>query len=328
MTPYPPSILAAFLQHVATEPQRPCLIWQDEVIGYGQLATAAAAWAYHYAKLGVVRGDRVGLYLNNTPSFLAAYLGSHMLGAAAVLINTQYRQIELRHILSDSAPHVAVSDSESAPELQAALNHLHSSGIEIVQTSANSTTFGIDLSPANLCNMQLPYAGDLAILAYTSGTTGRSKGAMLTHGNLVANSTAVIRAWHWTQHDRLLIALPLFHIHGLGVGVHGTLLSGASMELHPHFEPHTILSSIATGTISMFFGVPTTYSRLLQAARGQEVGGDAHAAPPTSCRLPPTMRRFVSGSVAMTDPSWMRGAETRSPRWVRQILAEQGGGAV
>ncbi|MEI7770496.1 MAG: acyl-CoA synthetase [Chloroflexales bacterium] len=282
--PVPASILAAMLDHAAADPQRPCLIWAGETISYGRLAAAAAAWSRRYAELGVIRGDRVGLYLGNTPTFLAAYLGAHMAGAAAVLINTQYRQVELQHILSDSAPRVVVADAESAPHIE------HTDlGLQLIIADSESfpphPTFTIHHSPFTI---QPPQATELAILAYTSGTTGRSKGAMLTHSNIASNSAAVAGAWRWTAADRLLLTLPLFHIHGLGVGVHGTLLTGASLDLRPRFDPDEVLDALVSGTVSMFFGVPTIYGRLLQAARGEKVEV-----------LPPAMRLFVSGSAAL-----------------------------
>ncbi|MBX0326136.1 acyl-CoA synthetase [Oscillochloris sp. ZM17-4] len=300
--PAPDSILAALLGHAAADPQRPCVIWRGAVIGYGQLAAAAAAWAARYAELGVMRGDRVGLYLGNTPAFLAAYLGAHMAGAAAVLINTQYRQTELGHILADSAPRAVVGDAESAPELRMALGQLRAQGVQIAQLTCDDSLFGLSDSPGtpfniqhSTFNIQPPQAADLAILAYTSGTTGRSKGAMLTHSNLVSNSAAVTSAWGWTERDRLLLTLPLFHIHGLGVGVHGTLLAGASMDLRPRFDPDEALAALADGTITMFFGVPTIYGRLLHVAPREE---SAERSGHFSRRLS-SLRLFVSGSAAL-----------------------------
>lgn len=306
----PDSILAAMLDHAAVAPDRPCLIWGGEPIGYGRMAAAAAAWAGRYAALGVRRGDRVGLYLGNAPAFLAAYLGAHMAGAAAVLINTQYRQAELGHILSDSAPRAAVSDGASAPELRVAIGQLRPQGLDIAQITCDDSLFGLPEPPTftiphSAFTIQPPQADDLAILAYTSGTTGRSKGAMLTHGNLAANSAAVTQAWRWTERDRLLLVLPLFHIHGLGVGVHGTLFAGASMDLRPRFDPGEVLAALKGGTITMFFGVPTIYGRLLGAASQQGLGAEGWglegaSEPPAPSPQPlAQMRLFVSGSAAL-----------------------------
>jgi malonyl-CoA/methylmalonyl-CoA synthetase len=295
--PPPTSILAALLGHADRDPQRPCLIWGDTTISYRQLADAASTWAHRYAELGLVWGDRVGLYLGNTPTFLAAYLGAHLAGAAAVLINTQYRQVELQHILSDSAPRAVVSDQIENLELrienaEVALTVIMADPESILPPGSAAPDFSILHSQFSI---QLPRSEDLAILAYTSGTTGRSKGAMLTHQNLVANSAAVISAWGWTESDRLLLTLPLFHIHGLGVGVHGTLLAGASLDLRPHFDPHEVLAALASGTVSMFFGVPTIYHRLVQEIQREKVEGRSS----NFSLQPSSLRLFVSGSAAL-----------------------------
>lgn len=300
------SILTAFLTHAQNDPERPCILWEGSSISYGRLAGAALDWADHYAGSRVCRGDRVGLYMGNSPDFLAAYLGAHAAGAAVVLMNNQYRQHELQHILRDSEPRVVVTDEPGAELLAGVLPELEKKP-EVVPVSSLSkgvttddrrpTTAGQGRSshPAPGTNFQIAElkTSDLAILAYTSGTTGRSKGAMLTHGNLVANSAAVTRAWRWTAQDRLLLLLPLFHIHGLGVGVHGTLLSGASLELHARFDPAIALERFASGTISMFFGVPTMYGRICEEAR--QSGGETRWRP-----VGERMRLFVSGSAALS----------------------------
>ncbi|NCC33594.1 MAG: long-chain fatty acid--CoA ligase, partial [Chloroflexia bacterium] len=239
------SLLAATLAHAATDPQRPCLLWETTTITYGDLSAAARHWALHYRQYGVIRGDRVGLYLAGGPAFLGAYLGAHLAGAAVVLINTQYRRVELAHILGDSEPRVVVCDAEGSIHLRELderpwslllvnPTYLTPPPVDVATASTVHQRADNDVSPSGTEEQlvpapeELPRAEDLAILAYTSGTTGRSKGAMLTHGCLVANSEAVCTAWNWQAHDRLLLVLPLFHIHGLGVGVHGTLLRGAS----------------------------------------------------------------------------------------------------
>jgi malonyl-CoA/methylmalonyl-CoA synthetase len=278
------SILAALLAHAEADPTRPCVTWDGATISYGALAAAAAAWAGAYRALGVAPGDRVALYLGSGPGFLGAYLGAHAAGAAAVLVNTQYRQVELRHILADSEPRVVVADAEGAARL-AELG----GGAYAVVTAAPEELGAPSRGPGGPPDAapRLPEPGERAILAYTSGTTGRSKGAMLTHGALAANSAAVCAAWGWTAGDRLLLVLPLFHIHGLGVGVHGTLTAGASLTLRPRFDPAETIAEFAAGRCSMFFGVPTIYTRLIQEAGGrrQAVAG---------------VRLFVSGSAPLS----------------------------
>ena len=137
-------------------------------------------------------------------------------------------------------------------------------------------------------SVTLPVAGAPAIIAYTSGTTGRAKGALLMHCNLVANIVAVITAWHWTARDRLLLTLPLFHAHGLMVGMHGTLFSGGSVVLRAKFDASDVLATFRDDpSISLFFGVPTMYTRLLAEVARQKV--PAHQ-----------LRLFVSGSAPLS----------------------------
>ncbi len=144
-------------------------------------------------------------------------------------------------------------------------------------------------------------ADDLAHLGYTSGTTGAPKGAALTHGNLLANSQALAEAWRWTAEDRLVLALPLFHAHGLCNGVHGTLLAGASAVLLPGFTVDGVLDAAAEHDATLFFGVPTMYHRLAASSRAGELG---------------RLRLCVSGSAALPPSSTGRSRSTPgSPCW-------------
>src|SRR5215211_1532188 len=133
----------------------------------------------------------------------------------------------------------------------------------------------------------MPEGEDLAVIAYTSGTTGRSKGAMLLHRNLVANAAAICSAWRWSADDHLLLALPLFHTHGLMVGAHGTFFTGASAELHRKFDAGRVYDALLEGRVTMFFGVPTMYVRLLREAEAR-------------VERPRPLRLYVSGSAPLS----------------------------
>jgi malonyl-CoA/methylmalonyl-CoA synthetase len=264
------SILAAFLAHAKHTPQQPCISYAGQEWSYGTLREHAAHWASRLAAADVASGDRVGLFLGSSPDFVAAYLGIHWCGGAAVLINTQYRQVELSHILSDSGTRLVIVDAQSEPHLQELLA-INSELSHIRWLSAPSVDHPAS-EPSKLPH-DTPDGNDLALLAYTSGTTGRSKGAMLLHRNLAANSAAVTQAWRWTAADRLLLTLPLFHIHGLGVGINGSLLVGGSIDLRPRFEAHEVLETLRSGACTMFFGVPTMYTRLIDEVRGERGPG-------------------------------------------------------
>ncbi|RRR74758.1 MAG: long-chain fatty acid--CoA ligase [Candidatus Viridilinea halotolerans] len=283
----PSSIIAALLHHAATDPDRPCLQWGSETFSYQTVAGLAAGWAEHFLRQGIHRGDRIGLFLPSSPNFLVAYLGVQMAGAVAVLINTQYRQFELNHILADSEPRMVLCDAAGVTYIGAAAGSV---GATLVVT-----TNEVQRKDAVAWRDEVPKPDQLAMLAYTSGTTGRSKGAMLTHSGLLANSRAVGQAWQWTADDNLLLVLPLFHIHGLGVGVHGTLLAGASISLHPRFVPAETLTALRSGQHTLFFGVPTMYTRLIDAFR--EHASAAAIANPAPTPLP--LRLCVAGSAPL-----------------------------
>ncbi|NJM08779.1 acyl--CoA ligase, partial [Candidatus Gracilibacteria bacterium] len=268
------SIVQAFLDHSERTPERVCVRFAGESLSYGELRQRALAWAAVLQDQGVARGDRVALFLPNSVTFIAAYLGIQLAGAAAVLVNTQYRQNELRHILNDSGAFVVVSDAHGAAELER-ITEPRTTNDE--PRNEGTTGRQDDFSESRAQNRErrtesaeprtadgggwrviraAPFAGpeppiilpkgdEVALLAYTSGTTGRAKGAVLLQRNLAANSAAVTQAWHWTHADCLLLTLPLFHIHGLGVGLHGTLFSGASLVLYEHFDATVALQGAA-----------------------------------------------------------------------------------
>ena len=244
-------------------------------------ALRVAAWL---REQGLADGERVALALDSSPTFVYAYLGVGLAGGVVVLVNAQYRAAELTHLLTDSGAAFVLGHGPILDEIRALQPDL-----PLLRQVCDCAPGARPLAPVSrpAAPVSLPMPDKLALLAYTSGTTGRSKGAMLTHGNLAANITAVIQAWHWTAADRLLLTLPLFHIHGLGVGLHGTLATGASADLRPRFDPAEVLTALRGGGISLFFGVPTMYARLLAVARG--------SAPRTG-----GMRLFVSGSAPLS----------------------------
>jgi malonyl-CoA/methylmalonyl-CoA synthetase len=210
----------------------------------------------------------VALYLGNTPSYLVAYLAALWCGAAVVPANTRYREAELGHMLRDAGARLVVTDAEGEANRQphAGTRRRSRRGGSDGRARADRPRWA-GLAAGG--GAPPPAAADpdgLALIAYTSGTTGRSKGAMLTHANLLANARAVGRAWRWTAADHLLLALPLFHIHGLGVGFHGTLVHGASLTLHRRFDAGEVLAALEAGSATLFFGVPTMYGRLLAEA--------------------------------------------------------------
>jgi malonyl-CoA/methylmalonyl-CoA synthetase len=200
-----------------------------------------------------------------------------------VPVNVQYRRTELRHIFDDAGVRLCLTDEERRPELERARKDLPELEA-VIEVGAELEAF---LDTAEAHEHELPGGEDLAVIAYTSGTTGRSKGAMLLHRNLVANIEAICTAWRWTADDHLLLTLPLFHTHGLMVGAHGTLFAGASAELWRKFDDAKVYDALLEGSFTMFFGVPTMYTRLLREAATRD-------------ERPRPLRLYVSGSAALS----------------------------
>ena len=283
MATRPASVVEAFIRHAERAPKNLCLCFEGKRWTYERLrgrvdtfATALRAW-------GLRAGERVALFLENHPDFLAAYLGVHLAGGVVVPVNTAYRQAELRHIFDDTGVRLCFTDEERRPELErvrADLAQLAS----VIEVGEELDGF---LGEAENYEGGPPRGGDLAVIAYTSGTTGRSKGAMLLHRNLVANIEAISKAWRWTADDHLLVTLPLFHTHGLMVGAHGAFFAGASAELRRKFDATEVYDALREGSFTMFFGVPTMYARLVREARSRD-------------ERPPPLRLYVSGSAALS----------------------------
>ena len=212
------SIADAFVRNAERAPDKLCLRFEGQKWTYQKLRDRVERFAAALGTRSLRSGDRIALFLGNCPDYLAAYLGTHLAGCVVVPLNTQYRRIELRHIFVDAGVRLCFTDGERRPELERVRGDLPDLE-SVIEVGPELEDF---LSGAGDHESLLPDGEDLAVIAYTSGTTGRSKGAMLLHRNLVANAEAVCAAWRWTADDVLLLALPLFHTHGLMVGAHGT----------------------------------------------------------------------------------------------------------
>jgi len=196
---------------------------------------------------GIKPGDRVAIYAANSLDWVAGYLGVLRAGACAVMMNPDYHSAEAEHILRDSEPKLVIADQPRG---------------EIARR------LGFEIAPVErLPRAEAPPTPDLdagspAAILYTSGTTGRPKGALLDHGNFLAQGRGALEVWRWTSRDTLVHALPLFHLHGLGMGLHGTLLSGGKAVL-VSFTPEHVVHELTHGG-TMLFGVPSMYQRLCE----------------------------------------------------------------
>jgi malonyl-CoA/methylmalonyl-CoA synthetase len=250
---------------------------------FGELETRSNRLAQVLRARGLSRGDRLAFYLVNAPAIVELWLACVKLGVIVVPINVLYREREIAHIVSDAAPVAVVTSAGQAAALPAGTVWWDVGLLsqEMERKSGERTSelraIGID-------------ADTPAALVYTSGTTGASKGAILTHGNFAANALALVQAWAISASDRYLAVLPLFHVHGLGNGLHVWLLSGCHMKLVERFEQDKAVAWFNDYRPTLFFGVPTMYIRLLDvpAPAAREIGR--------------TMRLFVSGSAPLPAP--------------------------
>ncbi len=232
---------------------------------------------------GIGVGDRVVVQVAKTPEALAIYGATVAVGGVFLPLNTAYTAAEVDYFVGDAAPALLLVDP-ARKEALASIAATHGATLLTLDENGYGTFRDLCDAQPDVFTAEDRDNHDLAALLYTSGTTGRSKGAMLTHGNLLSNAEALAREWRFTSKDVLLHALPVFHIHGLFVATNVALLSGASMLFLPGFDLHAILRLLPRATVLM--GVPTFYTRLLDAP------GFDHA-------LCEGMRLFVSGSAPL-----------------------------
>ena len=243
---------------------------------YRDLVAQVSRAAGALVDLGVKPGDRVVTQTEKTPQALALYLGCLKVGAVYVPLNTAYTAAEMEYFLSDAEPALLVCDPSQSVECAVPTETLDANG---------GGSFAERLGSARALETTASRtADDIAAIVYTSGTTGRPKGAMLTHRNLESNARTLCEAWGWRPDDVLLHALPIFHVHGLFVALHCVFLGGGSMIFLPRFDADAVIEHLPFSTVMM--GVPTFYTRLLGR---EEFTGD-------SCR---EMRLFVSGSAPL-----------------------------
>jgi malonyl-CoA/methylmalonyl-CoA synthetase len=266
------------------DPSRPAIEPVDgQHISYGELITRAGQMANVLVDRGVKPGDRIAAQTEKSVAGLVLYLAAVRAGAVYLPLNTAYTLNELEYFISDAEPSVVVCDPSKAEGIGVIAAKVGAKVETLGPDGKGSVTDAAAKSPSEFATV--PRADDdLAAILYTSGTTGRSKGAMLTHDNLASNSLSLVDYWRFTDKDVLIHALPIYHTHGLFVASNVTLFARASMIFLPKFDPELIIKLMARATVLM--GVPTFYTRLLQS-------------PALSKASTQHMRLFVSGSAPL-----------------------------
>jgi acyl-CoA synthetase (AMP-forming)/AMP-acid ligase II len=264
---------------------------------YGELGDRVDAVAVRLRELGLAPGDRVAIWADPAAEFFVALLAIYRSRAIAVPINTRYRAAEARHVLDDSGAVAILHDRPVAVDAIASANlRLR---IAFGEPSKDERSLTELSTPGVRLEEPGPRDADGALIVYTSGTTGPSKGALLSFRAIVDNMLALTELWRWSPDDRLVLALPLFHVHGLCIGLHGALLHGMTSILLPKFTPEGVVQAFRDHGGTLFMGVPTMYARLLEHLETHP----PHAEPLARGRL------FTAGSAALA-PEHLERFET------------------
>lgn len=274
------------------DPERLAIETQDGAhISYGDLIARAGQMANVLVARGVKPGDRVAVQVEKSVANIVLYLATVRAGAVYLPLNTAYTLNELDYFIGDAEPSLVVCDPSKAEGLAPIAAKVKAKVETLGPDGKGSLTDAAEKASSEFATATRA-GDDLAAILYTSGTTGRSKGAMLTHDNLASNSLSLVGYWRFSDKDVLIHALPIYHTHGLFVATNVTLFARAAMIFLPKLDPDLIIKLMARATVLM--GVPTFYTRLLQN-------------PALSRETTKHMRLFISGSaplLAETHREW------------------------
>ena len=280
------------------EPETRQFSWADIDRTTARIANALTS-------LGLSDGARVAVQVEKSPEALLLYLACLRAGLVYLPLNTAYREAEIDYFLGNAEPEVVVCSPANESWIKPIAGRLKGCHVHTLGEAGDGSLLDFAAGFDERFETRERGDQDLAAILYTSGTTGRSKGAMLSHGNLSSNALVLDLAWRWRRADVLLHALPIFHVHGLFVASHGALLAGARMIWLDRYDPAAICQVMPRATV--FMGVPTMYVRLLDTpAFGREVTRN--------------MRLFISGSAPLLTETFLRFEE----RTGRRILERYG----
>ena len=255
----------------------------DSEVSGEQLFALSGQIANVLLDAGVEPGHRVAMQCEKSIEALALYLACLRVGSLFLPLNTAYMPAEMDYFVGDAEPTIVVSSIQAADQL-APICANHNATLFTLGENSDGTLMDAARVAGTDCVIAERGPDDLAVILYTSGTTGRSKGAMLSHKNLLSNAESLSEAWRFTSEDRLLHALPIFHAHGLFVAINVSLNVGASMIFLPKFDINVVMDKIGSATTMM--GVPTFYTRMLADER-------------CNSKNLSHMRLFVSGSAPL-----------------------------
>ncbi|MEO1292907.1 MAG: malonyl-CoA synthase [Pseudomonadota bacterium] len=252
-------------------------------LSFAAFVEQAAQLAHVLVAQGVAPGDRVVVQAPKCPEMFALFAATIQAGAVFLPLNTAYTRDEVAYFATDASPRLMIVSEKAAPDLADIAAQVGATLLTLNSDGSGSLTDGLAAYPTIFATVSRA-EDDLAALLYTSGTTGRSKGAMLSHLNLASNAETLVGHWQITSNDVLIHALPIFHTHGLFVALNTALFAGAKVRFMERFDRDAILDALPQSTLMM--GVPTFYTRLLDDAR-------------LTAELTASMRLFISGSAPL-----------------------------
>ena len=265
----------------AGHPDAPVIDAGGQTLTYVDLERAAARFANALTSMGVKPGDRVAVQVEKSVANVGLYLATIRAGAVFLPLNSAYTPAEMAYFIADAQPALIVCD----PSAKAGLAPIAGAArIATLDANGQGDLTNLVAGCSDRFETIARAPADLAAICYTSGTTGRSKGAMLTHGNLASNAETLRDLWRFTARDVLIHALPIYHVHGLFVAINTVMMAGASMIFQPRFDADAVLAAMPRATALM--GVPTFYTRLL-----------GH--PGLTRKATAAMRLFISGSAPL-----------------------------
>ncbi|MDO9439077.1 AMP-binding protein [Hydrogenophaga sp.] len=306
------NLYARFEARFPAAADAPCLSLPDgRTIGYAELKAQSARYAHLLRSLGAQPGDRVAAQVEKSPAAVFLYLGALRAGCVFLPINPAYQRGELTHLLGDARPHVYAVRTPDAAQGSAVAALTGVAHTLTLDDDGNGGTLAeaAAAQPEHFDTVQRS-ADDLAAILYTSGTTGRAKGAMLSHHNLFTGVQTLHAQWRFQPGDVLLHILPIFHFHGLFVALHCALWNGSQVLFEPRFDARRAVQLLSSATVCM--GVPTNYVRMLA-----EPGLDKAA-----CAR---VRLFISGSAPLLPDTFERFFERTGHTILERYGMTEGG---
>ncbi len=284
------SIAGAFAETFRKFPEKMSIEFNEKSMTFGEIDAITNRIANRLRDMGIKKGDRIAQYVPNSHELVHTTVSSFKLGAIVVPMNIAFKEKEIAYFLQDSEAKAIVTDTERLPVLENILKDLPALKHVVIIDSNGGKHIPFSQLSDNDNDRELETDirdDDGAFIFYTSGTTGQPKGALLTQRSVTSNLKALREAWRWTEDDLFLLTLPMFHIHGLGVGLCGSLYNGCSTIVRSKFDAADVLNTIQNRKVTLFMGVPTMYFRMLEVENCERYDVSS-------------MRLFVSGSAPLS----------------------------